>query len=370
MVLSLFAVVLMRQSVSVESHLLLSYMLSESRITDLAGSLKRIVLITFGVEAVGATLLFVFFSSLGGVADMPLQRLLMAVFHAVSAFCNAGFALFTTSLEQFHDHLGINLVISALIIAGGLSFAVLTNLYQWFRFDVIKRRQGRDTRYVPLTVNTRAVMAVTATLLLGGFLGFYALEMSNALAGYRTATQYLIAFFQSVTLRTAGFNTIPLGDLTTATYILMMALMFIGGAAGSTAGGLKVNNVAVILAFLDGRRHNRTETVLFGHTVSDRQTATAFSVLLFGILSVLGGTFLLALTETATLVEYLFETVSAFATVGLSTGLTPNLSVPGRLVVTILMFIGRVGPLTLLAASSGPPDRTQIRYPAAAISTG
>lgn len=370
MVLSLFAVVLMRQSVSVESHLLLSYMLSESRITDLAASLKRIVLITFGVEAAGAILLFLFFGSLDGVADGTPQRLLMAVFHAVSAFCNAGFALFTTSLEQFHDHLGINLVIAALIIAGGLSFAVLTNLYQWFRFDLVKRRRGRDTRYVPLTVNTRAVTAVTAALLLIGFLGFYALEMGNSLARYPAASQYLAAFFQSVTLRTAGFNTIPMGELATATYILMMTLMFIGGASGSTAGGLKVNNLAVIMAFLDGRRRNRAETVLFGHAVSDRQTATAFSVLLFGILSVIGGTFLLALTESASLVEYLFETVSAFATVGLSTGLTPTLSVPGRLVVTVLMFIGRVGPLTLLAASSGPPRRTQIRYPSAVISTG
>ncbi len=367
MVLSLFALVMVRQSVTVESHLLLSYMLNQSRITDLAASLKRIVLITFAVEAVGALLLFMFFEP---VANGLSHRVLLAVFHAVSAFCNAGFALFSTSLEQFHANAGINVVIAALIIAGGLSFGVLTNLFQVLRTNAAVRWQRRQVRVIGLSVNSRAVLIVSGVLLAGAFFGFYALEHGRSMANYSLGSQYLIAFFQAVTLRTAGFNTIPMGELATATYLLMIVMMFIGGASGSTAGGLKVNNVAVIAAFLESTRRKRNQTLLFNHSVSDHQITTAFSVLLFGLLSVLGGTFLLSITETATLTDYLFETVSAFATVGLSTGLTPQLSVVGRLVVTVLMFIGRVGPLTLLAASSGPRDSRRIRYPSAGIAVG
>ncbi len=367
MVLSLFALVLMRHSVTVESHLLLSYMLDESRIADLSASLRRIVLITFSVEAVGAALLFVLF---GPVAEGFGHRVLLSVFHAVSAFCNAGFALFTTSLEQFHANIGINLVIATLIIAGGLSFGVLTNSFQVLRNRFETRWLGRKARIARLTVNSRAVLIGSGLLLVLGILGFYALEHGRSMAELSLGSQYLAAFFQSVTLRTAGFNTIPIGDLATATYVLMIVMMFIGGASGSTAGGLKVNNVAVIAAFLESRRRRRNQTVLFNHAVTDGQVTAAFSVLLFGLLSVFAGTFLLAVTESASLTDYLFETVSAFATVGLSTGLTPELSVPGRLVVTVLMFIGRVGPLTLLAASSGSRDRRRVRYPSASVAVG
>ncbi len=367
MVLSLFALVMVRQSVTVESHMLLSYMLNESRITELSRSLKRIIVITFAAEAAGAALLFVLFRP---VAESFGHRVLLSVFHAVSAFCNAGFALFSTSLEQFHDNLGINLVISALIIGGGLSFGVLTNLFQVLRSRFAVRVLRRQERVARLNVNSRAVLIVTGVLLLGAFFGFYALEHGRSMAEFSLGAQYLAAFFQSVTLRTAGFNTVALNDLAVATYVLMIVLMFIGGASGSTAGGLKVNNVAVIAAFLESTRRKRSQTLLFNHSVSDHQITAAFSVLLFGLLSVFGGTFLLAITEDATLAEYLFETVSAFATVGLSTGLTPRLSVAGRLVVTVLMFIGRVGPLTLLAASSGPRDSRRVRYPSAGIAVG
>lgn len=367
MVLSLFALVLVRQAVTVESHLLLSYMLDESRIADLSASLRRIVLITFSVEAVGAGILFVLF---GPVAEGLGDRVLLSVFHAVSAFCNAGFALFTTSLEQFHANAGINLVIAALIIAGGLSFGVLTNSFQVLRNRLETRWLGRQVRIARLTVNSRAVLITSAVLIVAGFFGFYALEHAKSMAQLPIGSQYLAAFFQSVTLRTAGFNTIPTGELATATYVLMIVMMFIGGATGSTAGGLKVNNLAVIVAFLESRRRRRSQTLLFNHAVSEGQITTAFSVLLFGLMSVFVGTFLLAITESASLTDYLFETVSAFATVGLSTGLTPELSVPGRLVVTVLMFIGRVGPLTLLAASSGSRDRRRLRYPSASVGVG
>ncbi|MFP4642786.1 MAG: TrkH family potassium uptake protein [Spirochaetales bacterium] len=370
MVLSLFSLVLVRHSMSVESHLLLSYMLDESRIADLSASLRRIVLITFGCELAGAIALFGMF---GPMANGFGHRVMLAVFHAVSAFCNAGFTLFTTSLEQFHRHVGINMVIAVLIIAGGLSFSVLTNAFQVLRnrFEAWwGQRSRRQVRLLQLTVKSRAVLIGSGVLILVGFFGFYTLEHGRAMAGLPLGSQYLAAFFQSVTLRTAGFNTIPMGELASATYVFMILFMFIGGASGSTAGGLKINNVAVIAAFLNSRRRNHNQTLLFHFAVSDRQVNTAFAVLLFGLLSVFGGTFLLAITESASITDYLFETVSAFATVGLSTGLTSELTTAGRIVVTILMFVGRVGPLTLLAASSQPGERRRVRYPSAHVAAG
>jgi trk system potassium uptake protein TrkH len=367
MVLALFTFTMRRQAVSVESKVLLSYMISEKRMTELSGALRRIVLITLGVETAGAALLFVF---LGPVSESVGHRALLATFHAISAFCNAGFALFTTSLEQFHQHLGINLVVIVLIIAGGISFGVLTNVFQYLRDAAAKRFRSAETRITPLSVNTRAVLLGTAIMLSAAFFLFYALEHARSLASYRTGHQYLAAFFQSVTLRTAGFNTIPINQLATGTYVMMMVFMFIGGASGSTAGGIKVNNAAVIAAYVGATRRGRNQTLIFGHAVSDRQTATAFTVLLVGLLSVIGGTFLLTLTEAASLTQIMFESVSAFATVGLSTGITGDLSWMGRVIITILMFIGRVGPLTLLAASTGPSKTLRVEYPSADMAIG
>ncbi|SIQ87796.1 trk system potassium uptake protein TrkH [Alkalispirochaeta americana] len=367
MILSLFTVVIMRHSISAEKQVLLSYMLSETPMSNLASSLKRIVLITFGVELAGATALFFLFAP---VAENLPHQILLALFHAVSAFCNAGFALFSTSLEQFQGNPGINGVIAALIIAGGISFAVLTNLAQVIRSRIAISLFHRQERLISLTVNSRAVLLVTALVLTGSFLGFYLLEHGRAMASGGIGIQYLTSFFQAVTLRTAGFNTISLESLATATYLLMITAMFIGGAAGSTAGGLKVNNVAVIAAFLESKRRNRQQTVLFGHALTPWQISTAFSVLVFGLVSVTAGAFFLALTETGTLTDYLFESVSAFATVGLTTGLTSRLPAFGKAVVTVLMFVGRVGPLTLLAASSGEKTKTTISYPTAGISVG
>lgn len=367
MVLALFTFTLRRQAVSVESKVLLSYMISEKRMTELSRALRRIVLITVGIEAAGAAMLFAFF---GPVSEGVGHRALLAVFHAISAFCNAGFALFTTSLEQFHHHLGVNLVVVILIVAGGISFGVLTNTFEHVR-DVVRRRlASRETRVEPLSVNTQAVLLGSGVLLLAAFFLFYALEHARSLAAYPTGQQYLAALFQSVTLRTAGFNTVPTGQLATGTYIMMMVFMFIGGASGSTAGGIKVNNAAVIVAYVGTTRRGRNQTLLFGHAVSDRQSATAFTVLLFGLISIVGGTFLLSLTESAGLTQIAFEAVSAFGTVGLSTGITGDLSWMGRVVITILMFIGRVGPLTLLAASTGRGKTLKVEYPSANVAIG
>ena len=366
MILSFFTIFVFRQSVSVEDKLLISYMLSERNMGQLSNALRRIITITFGIELLGAVLLFpAMMRETGGVGSGVFS----ALFHSISAFCNAGFSLFSDSLERFVGSAGVSLVISLLIICGGLSFAVISNAVAVGR-NRITRLRNPGSRNVALSINSRVVLLVSGGLILAGMLLFYALEHGNSMASLGTGAQYLASFFQSVTLRTAGFNTLPMGAFRTATYMVLMCLMFVGGASGSTAGGVKVNTVAVIAAYLARLRRGRRQTTVFLHAVPESQVATAFTVLLMGLLAVVAGTTILTLSESFSLTELMFESVSAFATVGLSTGITSGLSVAGRLVIVVMMFIGRVGPLTLFSAFSARPGRTRVEYPTADIAVG
>jgi trk system potassium uptake protein TrkH len=198
----------------------------------------------------------------------------------------------------------------------------------------------------------------------------YAFEHRHALAGFDLKTQYLSTFFQSVTTRTAGFNTIPFSGLRNPTYLLMMIFMFIGAASGSTAGGVKINSIALFLGYVRSLLRDRREVTLFNYSVSKDLVLRALLILLFGLLSVLAGMLILSLTENAPFIQICFETVSAFGTVGLSAGLTPRLSIVGKYVIIVLMLIGRVGPLTLLAAAAQRARKIQVEYPVGEILIG
>ncbi len=364
MILSFFVVFAFKRPVSVENKIMVSYLVSETNMNTLARSVSRIVVITFCVELVGAIALYPMFRSLGAA-----QPAFSAAFHAVSAFCNAGFALFTTSFEQFALLPGFNAVICLLIMLGGLSFAVVINTAS-AAAAAVQRRGRRPGSRQPLSTTSKSVLLVSGVLLLGGMLLFYALEHGNTMAEMNAPAQYLVAFFQSVTTRTAGFNTVPIDALLPTTQLVMIVLMFIGGASGSTAGGIKVNTVAVIGAYLRGLRRGQRQTLLFQHIVPERQIATAFTVLLFGVSAVFVGTAVLTVTQPFPLSDALFEVVSAFATVGLSTGITGALSTMGKLTIVIVMLIGRVGPLTLFSAVSASPQPTRVSYPTADITIG
>ncbi|MFP4425403.1 MAG: TrkH family potassium uptake protein [Spirochaetaceae bacterium] len=371
MILSYFIIFVIRRSITPEDTMLLSYMLEEGNTDEIRRTVVRIVGFTLSLEGVGGALLGVAFYREGfALGDAAFYGL----FHAVSAFCNAGFALFTTSLEQFSANTLVNLVMVLLIVAGGISFVVLTDLWRLF---VPPRRSPRGAtrgegngRARPLGVGSRAVLAVTGVVLLASFLIFYFLEHGKAMAELSLGEQLLASLFQAVTLRTAGFNTLPFDRFQTATYLAMMLFMFVGGASGSTAGGIKVNSVAVIWSYLRSVRTGSGDSILFRHRVSRNQIASAFSVLLLGVTAVFLGTFLLSIFDSFSLVQTLFESVSAFGTVGLSTGITGELSRPGRYVIILLMFVGRVGPLTLLSASTTQEERLRVRYPTADISVG
>jgi trk system potassium uptake protein TrkH len=367
MILSFFMAFILRRSLTVEDKFLISYMTSEKDMRNLGRSIKNIINITLIIEAAGAVLLFFGFRATLGT---NLGTVFISVFHAVSAFCNAGFSLFSDSLEGFQSHTLINLTIAILIILGGLSFVVIMNLKGWLAAGVPNLFRRKRFSIKGLNLNTRVVLMGTGILLGLGMLLIYALEHRYSLANLDLKTQYLTAFFQSVTTRTAGFNTISMSELRDPTYLLMMIFMFIGGASGSTAGGVKINSLALFLAYVNSLVKDKREVTLFNYSVSKDLVLRALLILLFGLVSVLGGMLILSITESAPFISICFETVSAFGTVGLSAGITSALSIVGKYVIILLMFIGRIGPLTLLAAAAQRLKQVQIQHPTGEILVG
>jgi trk system potassium uptake protein TrkH len=369
MILSFFVIFTLRRSLSLEDKLLISYMLSESDMRSLGRSIRNIITITLAFEAAGALLLFAAFA---GPPLSPAAAAFTSLFHAVSAFCNAGFSLFSDSLVSYGASVPVNLVICLLIIAGGLSFAVIMDAGGYVRNRFARHVLKAHPPARSLSLNTRVVLAGTGLLLAAGMVFVYALEHRNSLLPLGVGHQYLAAFFQSVTLRTAGFNTIDFSSLTTATYLVMIVFMFIGGASGSTAGGIKINSLAVILAYVRSILKDRRQTTLLHFSLDKDMVLRSLLILFFGIVAVSAGLFVLSLTDAgrAPFIHLAFEAMSAFGTVGLSAGVTPSLTQGGKCVIIVLMFVGRIGPLTMLAAAVKRRRGTQIEYPRGEILIG
>ncbi|MCF7928344.1 MAG: TrkH family potassium uptake protein [Spirochaetales bacterium] len=392
MMLSYFTIVLFRQKMRVEDRFVLSYMLEERNMQTITENLKRIVLFTFGFELAGVLILLPGFLKeaperiveLAGGSTEVLHPLFLSLFHSISAFCNAGFALFSDSFEGFRSNPFINTGIMLMIVFGGLSFVVFLNLQGRLRFLSKLRQFRRKLRRigpvgttseskpepVKISLNTKIVLIITGILIFAGTFLFYGLEHGRSMTSFSLGDQYLTSLFQSITLRTAGFNTIGIGGLHRTTYLIMMIFMFIGAASGSTAGGIKINSLAVIGARIRSSLRNQEQTILAGTKINEALIHKAFLILVFGISLVGLGTIILSATESMPLVELMFESVSAFGTVGLSTGVTPSLSPAGKIVIIFLMFLGRLGPLTVLAAFGRPAKIRNVTYPQAQISLG
>jgi trk system potassium uptake protein TrkH len=266
------------------------------------------------------------------------------VFHSVSAFNNAGFDLMGgfASLNGFADAPSVFLPIGFLIVLGGLGVAIVG--------DVLDKR-----RWVRFALETKLVLVTTGVLLAAGTLAMLAFESANpaTLGGLTPAQRPLNALFESVSFRTAGFSTVPMGELTDSSLISAIALMFIGGASGSTAGGIKVTTFAILLFTIISTVRGRSFTEAFGRRVSPETVFRALSIALLAVAVVFVGTLALELSGAqGTFLQIAFETVSAFGTVGHTAGLTPTLPEPALLVLIVAMFIGRLGPLSLILALS------------------
>lgn len=356
MTLAFFAAVVLFEGISLHDRLLLGRMLQENRLARVGQTLAFIVVLTFACEAAGAVVLY---AGLHGIAD-PGERWFHAVFHSVSAFCNAGFSTFPDGLasQVVQGNVTWQVVVMALIVIGGLGALVCEDLVLWGIAVVRKRIRGGGP--IPrLRVHSRLVLVATAVLIAGGALVIYLTEY-HLWHGPENGGRLLSAFFHSVTTRTAGFNTVPMSAIGPQTVLVMMALMLVGGSPGGTAGGLRTTAVAVGLGHLWNQlRGSKRGMVAFNRTIPEATGSQALGLM------VLAGIWLGANFAVFQMCEsgrgfadstLMFELISAFATVGLSLDLTPLLTDGSKCLLILNMFVGRIGLLAVLATLV-PPDR-------------
>ena len=326
-----------------------------------------IIVFTVFVEAAGAACLY---ACLPPQQDR-LAKLGWSVFHSVSAFCNAGFSLSADSLTAFQGHSGAMATFMGLIVLGGLGFLVVTDLLglQVSRLPVIRsipwvRRYNQRVPVYRLPVQTRLSALVTGLLIAAGLAGFWMLEAGNILAEKPFLTQFWISAFQSVTARTAGFNTVPIDQLQPATLLLLVGLMVVGACPVSTGGGVKTVTLAVLLLALRSLITGRERVEVYGRALPQRVLLAALAVVVLYVLVAGLGVFGLALCDPQLpLRSELFEAVSALSTVGLSTGITAQLSSGSQLILCVLMFVGRVGPISLVLSVVRMERPTRYQYP-------
>ena len=311
---------------------------------DFHSLVRTVFFWTFAIEGIGAVLLFIFFQP----QLSPGHAAYAAVFHSVSAFCNAGFSLWPDSLTSFKTNFGVNMVIMALITAGGLGFIVLSEL-----------GRSRSRSFSRLSLHTTIVLYASLFLVVFGTISFLTLEWNNVLRPFSFFNKVLISLFQSVTPRTAGFNTVEYNHLTNVSILVTIILMFIGGSPGGAAGGVKTITFTILLAMAVSRYKGFTKVNIFRRSVPDETVSRCLTVVLVSMAVVFLALILLLTVQTLTqdhtqtrdaFLRLFFETVSAFGTVGLSMGATSELTDWGKLIIIATMFLGRVGPFTVALA--------------------
>lgn len=353
-----FFAMFLRSGLGVGQLTFVREMLGEESVNEIFGTLRRIIGLTLFIEFLGAVSYYISWRHL---IPNPLDRAWFSVFHAISAFCNAGFSLFTNNMG---DHVnvvnpGVNITTMVLIIFGGLGFTTI-----WELGANIKR--GKPRTY-GLSVHSRLVIITTLVLIVSGAVTLLATEWSGIMQGYTGAQKVMIAFFQSITTRTAGFNTVDIGRIGPPATMFMMILMFIGASPGSTGGGVKTTTIAVLALAVGStiRGHKRIEVAR--KTIPIDVVFEALTALILGAVLVMGSTLLLTVFEHQNFVDLLFEEISAFATVGLSRGVTPHLNSIGKIILVLSMYTGRVGSITLAVAFAKKIDKRKYQYPTESV---
>jgi len=358
-------------SVSLQSRLVLKNILQSQRINNVMRLIFQIILVTIFFEIIGA--LIIFSSTSRNLFESQLQRIFFAIFHSISAFCNAGFSTLTDGLydKSFRFRYYFQLTIAFLIILGGLGFPILFNIFTYIRikFQNFIRRLLRN----PYQENFTRVLQVTSRLALGasvillciGFVTFFYFEQNTTLSEHPTLWGKIVtSFFGSVTPRTAGFNSVNMGSLTLPTIMIFLLLMWIGASPGSTGGGIKTTTAAVAALNMISIIRGKDRTEFHRTQISDAAVMRAFAIILLSLLVIGSSVFLISLNDgDKGLLEIAFESFSAFSTVGLSLGITSSLSTTSKLVLVVVMFIGRVGALTVLVAFVHQSKQLYYRYP-------
>lgn len=328
--------------------------------------LRRIFQFTLLFESIGAAFIYwawddkVQFSSVS-------ERIFYSVFHAVSAFCNAGFSLFPQGLfeESIRQAYVLHLIVALLIILGGIGFMT------WSDFTPQRLRERLEKPWKDWSVTTKIIIYTTLILIISGMLAFLWLERRHTLAHANTMEALITSFFQSVTTRTAGFNTVDITQLQVSTVLLFIVLMFIGASPASTGGGIKTTTITVLIfAMIDSIRGKKDLEISY-RSIPPQVVSRAYTVFIVAVLYNFTATFFLSVTDpNLPILSLFFEQVSAFATVGLSLGITPELSVGGKCIIILSMYLGRVGTFTLALALSSQVISTNYRYPSEYIMVG
>ena len=346
-----------------EAHLVVEETLGAFPKDNLMQVLKGVVGVTLLIEGIGAVILI----GRQLFLDSPGDAIWWGLFHSISSFCNAGFALQDDSLSQSVSDPVVNLTIIALFLIGGIGYPVIRDIWH-------VPNHPRGARWRRLTFHTKLTLAATVILVVVGAIFFWVFERNNTLAGLSAGATFWAACFQATTTRTAGFNTLPMGELTNATLLAMILFMAIGGNSCSTAGGMKVSTVSVFVLNTIARFRGKAEATLFGRRISKAIVSQAVIVILVYLLFAGLGLILVVNFEEGRVphsqsggifLDAFFEVISALATVGLSTGFTAHASEPSRWVIICLMFAGRVGPLAIVTVLSRPMRDKEVSLPEA-----
>ncbi len=358
MTFTTFLFIMLRKKISMKERLVLKEAFNAGTVAGMVKIVKRIFIFTLVMEFIGGTVLAARFAY-----DMPVGKAVYyGYFHAISNFNNAGFDLMG-GFRSLTDYVGdpiVVLIICMLIITGGLGFIVINELYEY-----------HQTRR--LSLHAKIVLTTTSILLVGGAVLIFLFEYANmkTMGTLSLPEKILGAIFHSVTPRTAGANTLPMADLTLSTLFLTIFLMFIGGGSGSTAGGIKVSTFTVLLATMFRQLQGKEGIVLFNRRIVTETILKVMTVSMSGAMVVVVVTFILSITEGKhDFIVYLFEATSAFGTVGLSMGLTPELSDVGRILISMTMFIGRVGIVSIALTLAKDTGREPYQHPKGDVMIG
>jgi trk system potassium uptake protein TrkH len=356
--------VMMGRSISFKGRDIIQSTFLHTPRRDFMAIAKSVLLFTFVIEFLGTLSLFIRFSQ----DFSPGTALYHAIYNAISAFNNCGYSLFSDNLMGYQGDLIVNLTIMGLIVLGGIGFIV--------QYEVFSKLKGVQKR---LSVHSKIAIITTTVLILSGAILFYVFERDHIIKDVPVLNKILAPLFQSITPRTCGFNTVDIGLLTNPTLLLLIILMFIGASPGSTGGGVKTTSAALLVMLMWSRLKGNLDVNIFNRTIPREIVsrtisiifASAFSVaIITSVLLIAGGGNLSPIESRHFFVEYLFETVSAFGTVGLSMGITPKLNDIQKYALILMMFAGRVGPLTLAFSLSRSTGRKGLTYSEEGIMVG
>lgn len=345
--------VIFGQNLKVSQRKVFQNLYDNSDYSELKSTLRNILKYTFYIELIGAIGLTLRWYTLSGDFSKSVY---LGIFHSISAFCNAGFALFSDSLVGFSDDPIINIIICALIISGGLGFVVLSQV-----FSPQRRKMNFHAKFV---------LYVSGIFIILPAVFFFFVEFSSGLIDISIGERVLVSFFQSVTARTAGFNTIDLNLLSNGSLFLICILMFVGGAPGGTAGGIKITTLGILFLSIKSILLGREQIELFGRRITTAQVTKGIGLLAISFALITSFMILLMITEDHGFKEIFFETISAFGTVGLSLGITSDLSSVGKIIICMMMFIGRIGPLSLVFLIGSQTEKVYYRYPEGKLMMG